>query len=397
MKVCSLFAGVGGIDLAFKQAGFEIVWANEFDHNACLTYKENFTDHPLVEADIRKIDAGIIPDFDILTAGFPCQSFSVCGKQKGFKDERGNLFFEICRVIDEKSPRILFLENVANLVDHDDGRTFITIHNELVSRGYYIRYIIADACEYGVPQHRTRTYIVAFKDYAECTGLVFPHKTALEKKISDIIDFESKAAAELYFCEDSKEYQKLVAFIDDPKQVYRFSDYGIQKGRDGISFTLKANMGTWRGREPIVKDHYGIRKLSAKECFLLQGFPGTFKLPNIAKEQLYKQAGNTVCVPIVRQIAAAIKMAAGENEILKAKINSGDTLWWVNEEEKKEGTVQVVRVQDDLLEVLYKGIVVVRPISCIGKTLFLSSQLKNNTLLRLCSNKSEYLSDYIPF
>lgn len=134
MRVCSLFCGIGGIDLAFTQAGHEIVWANDIDKYACMTYRHNFPDAVLVEGDIRAIDKYDIPNFDILAAGFPCQPFSVCGKQKGFSDERGDLFFEIGKVIDAKHPSIVFLENVANLTEHDHGKTFNVIHNELAGR-----------------------------------------------------------------------------------------------------------------------------------------------------------------------------------------------------------------------------------------------------------------------
>lgn len=192
MRVCSLFCGIGGIDLAFVKAGHEIVWANDIDKYACMTYRHNFPDTPLVEGDIRSIDKKDIPDFDILTAGFPCQPFSVCGKQKGFSDERGNLFFEIGKVIDEKHPSVVFLENVANLTEHDKGKTFNVIHNELAGRGYFIRYLIADACDYGVPQHRTRTYIVAFTDRNDCERFTFPEKVPLEKHITDVIDVSVK-------------------------------------------------------------------------------------------------------------------------------------------------------------------------------------------------------------
>lgn len=181
MKVCSLFCGIGGIDLAFEQAGHEVIWANDIDKFACMTYRHNFPNVVLVEADIRSIDKSTIPDCDIVTAGFPCQPFSVCGKQKGFGDERGNLFFEVGKVIDVKLPKIVFLENVANLTEHDNGKTFNVIHNELAGRGYYIRYIIADACDYGIPQHRTRTYVVAFKSKSECDNFIFPNKVSLTR------------------------------------------------------------------------------------------------------------------------------------------------------------------------------------------------------------------------
>lgn len=273
MKIGSLFSGIGGIDLAFEQAGFNVVWANEIDKDACKTYRHNFPNTLLSELDIRKLNASTIPDFDVLTAGFPCQSFSVCGNRKGFADERGNLFFEIMRIADEKKPGIIFLENVANLVEHDNGKTFNRIHDELSKRDYYIRYIVADACNYGTPQHRTRTYIVAFKDYEMCTRFQFPKEQALQKYIFDIINRSDRADDKFYFDKNSVQYQKMKLAITDENQIYRFSDYGIQKSRDGISFTLKANMGTWYNRVPIIKDNFGIREITPKECLALQGFP----------------------------------------------------------------------------------------------------------------------------
>ena len=306
-KVCSLFAGIGGIDLAFAQAGFEIVWANEIDKDACKTYRHNFPDTILSECDIRKIKASSIPDFNILTAGFPCQSFSVCGNKRGFEDERGNLFFEIMRFADEKKPEIIFLENVANLTEHDNGKTFNRIHNELSERNYYIRYNIADAFNYGIPQHRTRTYIVAFKDFEMCNRFKFPEEQTLKNHIFDIIDRSKKADEKFYIDENSSQYRKLKKAITDENQIYRFSDYGIQKSKDGISFTLKANMGTWYNRVPIIKDDFGIRTITPKECLALQGFPESFDFPNIPMKSMYKQCGNTVVVPIVYEIANRIK------------------------------------------------------------------------------------------
>ena len=305
MVICSLFAGIGGIDLAFKQSGFEVVWANEFDKDACKTYRHNFPDTLLSECDIRKVNTDDIPDFDILAAGFPCQSFSVCGNKKGFADERGNLFFEIMRIADAKKPKIIFLENVANLTEHDNGKTFNRIHNELSDRDYYIRYLIADACNYGIPQHRTRTYIVAFKDFDMCNKFQFPKEQPLKKHIFYIIDRSVKADDSFYLNENSVQYQKMNAAITDENQIYRFSDYGIQKSKDGISFTLKANMGTWYNRVPIIKDNFGIRTITPQECLALQGFPKSFDFPDIPMKSMYKQCGNTVVVPIVKRIATA--------------------------------------------------------------------------------------------
>lgn len=263
----------------------------------------------MTECDIRKVNAKDIPDFDILTAGFPCQSFSVCGNKKGFADERGNLFFEIMRIADAKKPKIIFLENVANLTEHDSGKTFNRIHNELSERDYYIRYLIADACNYGIPQHRTRTYIVAFKDFDMCNKFQFPKEQSLKKHIFDIIDRSVKADDSFYLKENSVQYQKMNAAITDENQIYRFSDYGVQKSKDGISFTLKANMGTWYNRVPIIKDNFGIRTITSQECLALQGFPKSFDFPDIPIKSMYKQCGNTVVVPIVKRIAEQIAVA----------------------------------------------------------------------------------------
>lgn len=303
MRVCSLFCGIGGIDLAFVKAGHEIVWANDIDKYACMTYRHNFPDTFLVEDDIRSVDKKEIPDCDILTAGFPCQPFSICGKQKGFADERGNLFFEIGKTIDAKHPNIVFLENVANLTEHDQGKTFNVIHNELAGRGYYIRYLIADACDYGVPQHRTRTYIVAFADKDKCERFKFPEKDPLEKSITDVIDTTKKAAEKYYVSPESAKYKRLSDYIVDREQLYRFADYGIQSSKEGIAFTLKANMGTYYDRVPIIKDDFGIRNITPNECLAFQGFPKDFSFPaEVSEREQYKQAGNTVCVPIVEKI-----------------------------------------------------------------------------------------------
>lgn len=268
-----------------------------------MTYRHNFPESVLVEGDIRAIDKRDIPDFDILAAGFPCQPFSVCGKQKGFSDERGNLFFEIGKVIDAKHPSIVFLENVANLTEHDHGKTFNVIHNELAGRGYFIRYLVADACDYGIPQHRTRTYIVAFSDRTACESFTFPEKVLLEKRITDIIDVTVKADDKYYYSPDSVKYQRLSRYIADEKQLYRFADYGIQLSKDGISFTLKANMGTYYDRVPIIKDNFGIRNITPAECLALQGFPKEFTFPcTVPERDQYKQAGNTVCFDVIRKI-----------------------------------------------------------------------------------------------
>lgn len=309
MKIGSLFAGIGGIDLGFIQAGFDVAWANEIDPDACKTYRHNFPNTKLIEGDIRNLDVKSLERVDVLTAGFPCQSFSVCGNQKGFKDSRGNLFFEIMRIADELHPPVIFLENVANLTEHDNGRTFNVIHNELASRDYFIRYLIADACDYGIPQHRTRTYIIAFKSKEACDKFKFPEKCMLKKHIFDIIDRTQKADDKYYLDVDSEEYKKLDAAIKDNEQIYRFSDYGIQASKNGISFTLKANMGTWKNRIPYIRDSFGIRMITPNECLCLMDFPKEYIFPETATQKNhYKQCGNTVYVTLVKEISRNLLM-----------------------------------------------------------------------------------------
>ena len=283
LRVASLFCGIGGIDLMFEKAGHSVVWANDKDKYACMTYRHNFPHVSLVEGDIREIDKASIPDFDILAAGFPCQPFSVCGKQKGFSDPRGNVFFEIGKTIDAKRPSIVFLENVANLTEHNGGRTFNVIHKELAGRNYFLRYLVADACDYAdIPQHRTRTYLLAFRDEKQCRKFVFPEKKPLTRQITDVIDTTKKMEESLYLHSGDYGYDKMVAAIRDDKQLYRFSDYGIQSSKDGIAFT---------------KDKFGIRRITPMECLALQGFPLSFLFPStVPLREQYKQAGNTVCI-----------------------------------------------------------------------------------------------------
>ena len=188
-SVCSLFSGIGGIDLGFIQAGFDIVWANEMDAAACRTYRHNFPNTNLIEGDIKRIATSDIPDCDVLTAGFPCQPFSIAGLQKGFKDRDGNLFFEITRIIDAKRPKVVFLENVPNLMKHDDGKTFLVIFNGLAQFGYTVYYRVLASNDYGnLPQIRKRIYIVAIREDISNRLYQYPEPMELTLKSSDIIN-----------------------------------------------------------------------------------------------------------------------------------------------------------------------------------------------------------------
>lgn len=311
-KVGSLFAGLGGIDLAFEKAGAKIIWANEFDKYACITYRLNFPKSELYECDVQKLDIGLLKDIDILTAGFPCQSFSSVGLGGGFDDPRGNLFFEICRIAKEKRPRVIFLENVANLIKHDEGKTFDVIHASLCELGYYIKYHVMNACEYGgIPQQRNRIYIVAFRELDDLNDFEFPNIKKLNKTAFDLLDKDKKE--DKYYMTNHKKWDLIANTVTDG-YIYRFTDWGISKGRKGICPTLLAAMGSRFERIPFFKDNYAIRLLTERECARLQGIPESFLIPNKYKKEVYKQIGNSVAVPVVQKIAKNILYALKKND-----------------------------------------------------------------------------------
>ena len=316
LRCASLFAGVGGIDKGFENAGiFKMVYANEIDPYPAETYEMNF--NLKVDCrDIHNVKADEIPDFDVLLAGFPCQAFSVAGYRKGFDDEKGRgvLFFEIIRIIKEKKPEIVFLENVKNLVGHDKGNTFSVIMNELKKEKYFIKFSVLNAMEYGnIPQNRERIYIVAFKDKVKYYKFNFPMPVKLTTKLSDIIDFDSKKDEKYYYTKGKYKgeiYEKLVEAMDDDNAIYQWRRKYVRKNKNGVVPTLTANQGEGGHNVCIIKTKNGIRKMTPHECFNTQGFPKSFKLPaNMSDARLYKQAGNSVCVSVINRIAEEIKKA----------------------------------------------------------------------------------------
>lgn len=316
----AFFAGVGGIELGFKETGkFRIVYANEFDKNACKTYAENNPKTPLDNRDIHDVKADEIPDADVMMGGFPCQAFSIAGYRKGFEDERGNLFFEMLRMIDAKRPRVVFIENVKNLVSHNHGKTFKVIREALVENGYYIKWKVLNGKDYGnVPQNRERIYVVGFRNKEDYDRFYFPDPIQLTRTIHDIIDFHNKKD-EVYYYREGKQpfYDKLVSAITSQDTIYQWRRQYVRENKAGVVPTLTANMGTGGHNVPLIlTDSHEIRKLTPKETFNAQGYPADFKLPKIANGQLYKQAGNSVVVPVIHRIA---------EQILKAIDNYEDT------------------------------------------------------------------------
>lgn len=312
MRIASYFAGVGGIDLGFEMAGIgHTVYANEVDAYPAQTFKANF-DCKLVVEDIRNVDEKELPDFDILLGGFPCQAFSLAGYRKGFEDERGNLFFDLVRIIACKKPRIVFLENVKNLVGHDNGNTFSVILECLKEHGYHVKYKVLNACEYGnIPQNRERIYIVAFSDERVYRAFEFPDPIPLTTQLRDVIDFDNEQDSKYYYTEKNCSfYDTLKEQMIKSDTIYQWRRVYVRENKSNVCPTLTANMGTGGHNVPLVKTSTGIRKLTPRECFNLQGFPKDFELPNaLSNTRLYKQAGNSVVVPIIYRIALEIKSA----------------------------------------------------------------------------------------
>ena len=300
----SLFAGIGGICTGFKNAGVDIVYANDMDKNACITYRNNY-DHLLQEAKIEDVNEKELPDADMVLFGFPCTSFSIAGRREGFEDENsGHLFFEALRIIREKKPRVFFLENVKNLVSHDKGNTFKVITDSLKEEGYYFRYQVLNSMEYGnVPQNRERIYMVGFKNKEECDKFYFPEPIPLTKSIHDITKPHEKKP-EKYYYENSKYYPMLKEAMVNKDTVYQLRRIYVRENKKGVCPTLTANMGTGGHNVPLIIDDFGIRKLTPKETLMLQGFPEDFKIPEkMADSHIYKQAGNSVTVTVIERIA----------------------------------------------------------------------------------------------
>jgi DNA (cytosine-5)-methyltransferase 1 len=305
-KTIDLFAGIGGMRLGFDNAGCETVFSNDFEPACKITYDLNFKTSKLYIEDIRNINPQSLPEFDILLGGFPCQAFSIAGYRQGFKDDkdRGNLFFYIADIIKEKHPSVVFLENVKNLVGHDNGNTFATIKSILNDLGYHIKHKVLNTMEYGnVPQNRERVYIVAFKNEEHYNKFKYPTPVELTKTVRDCLELN---VGSKYYYNGKPLYERIKDDVIDESKVYQWRRKYVRENKKNVCPTLTANMGTGGHNVPIIKDANGIRKLTPIECIRLQGFPEWYQLPPISDGALYKQAGNSVSVPVIQAIATQI-------------------------------------------------------------------------------------------
>jgi DNA (cytosine-5)-methyltransferase 1 len=317
-KLVSLFAGIGGIDLGFEFAGFECIWANDFDKFACQTYRAN-VGNQIVEGDIR-LTKNQIPAHDILVGGFPCQPFSTLGKLQGFEDEmnRGTLFFEIMDIITKHDTKVVVLENVKNLINHDNGKTFARIKQELDDAGYDVNAQILNSQDYGIPQRRNRIFIVAFnRRYFKTGEFVYPDKEELKVTTQDLLD---ENVPEKYFL--TKKLEKTILGMGT-------KGYMVKPTIDlPISKTLTATMHKMHraSQDNYVTDYknynrnvlekekrIAVRKLTPNECRQLQGFPSEW-VQVVSDCQAYKQFGNAVTVDVAYKVACQVMKYIEENK-----------------------------------------------------------------------------------
>lgn len=309
-KFIDLFAGVGGFRIALQNIGGECVYTSEWNVDSKKTYKANFGQVPFGDITLKSTKNYIPDNFEILCAGFPCQAFSIAGNRKGFQDTRGTLFFDLEKIIETKRPKVVFLENVKNLVSHDKGKTFKVILEILEDKLGYKAYtkILNSSTHSNVPQNRERIFIVAFdtKQVSNHGDFKFPEPIPLTKTIHDILE-KGKQADNLYYKKDHQYYPELKKTMTSKDTIYQWRRVYVRENKSQVCPTLTANMGTGGHNVPLILDDYGIRKLTPKECFAFQGYPmDKFILPSVANSKLYMQAGNSVTTPLIERIAKNI-------------------------------------------------------------------------------------------
>ncbi|MBW1657314.1 DNA cytosine methyltransferase [Flavobacterium quisquiliarum] len=309
-KFIDLFAGIGGFRIALQNVGGKCVYTSEWNVDSQKTYRSNFGEVPFGDITKETTKNYIPDDFQVLCAGFPCQAFSIAGYRKGFHDTRGTLFFDLEKIIETKRPKVVFLENVKNLVSHDKGNTFKVILEILEEKLGYKAYtkVLNSSTHANVPQNRERIFIVAFdkKQVPNHGDFKFPEPVPLTKTIHDILE-KGKQADNLYYKKEHQYYSELEKTITSKDTIYQWRRVYVRENKNQVCPTLTANMGTGGHNVPLILDDYGIRKLTPKECFAFQGYPvDKYILPSIANSKLYMQAGNSVTTPLIERISQEI-------------------------------------------------------------------------------------------
>ena len=303
-----LFAGLGGFRLALESLGAECVYSSEWDEPVRKVYSDNFDEIP--DGDITQVDEKSIPDHDILCAGFPCQAFSISGKQHGFEDSRGTLFFDVARIVKEKQPKVVFMENVKNFASHDGGRTLEVVRTTMEDLGYTFFYKVLSAVDFGIPQKRERIYMVCFRNDLNVASFNYPNPLELQKHVEDFLLSDENMVSHLY--------------VDRPdtyfngKKDEHYSNKTIRLGivnkggqgeriysTKGIAITLSANGGGVFSKTGGYLINGRTRKLHPRECARLMGFPDSYIISD-SPNQAYKQFGNSVVIDVLQLIAIEI-------------------------------------------------------------------------------------------
>lgn len=300
MRVVSLFSGIGGLDQGFENAGFDVIWANDFDKYAVETYKANYNNE-IVLGDINEIDLDSIPPFDVLIGGFPCQPFSMMGEERGFEDARGTLFFRIAEIIRYRidhgdKPKAIILENVRTLKTHDKGRTFKVIKSILEKDlGYKVYDAILNTADYGIPQTRNRTYIICFSN--DTASFEFPETVPLTLTLQDLLEHDVE---EKYYLSE----KIIPTILSNGTGGYQAkSEIDLKIARPLCATMAKMHRAC---QDNYVTQNGRIRKLTPRECARLQGFSDDFVIP-VSNCQAYKQFGNAVTVNVSEAVANSVK------------------------------------------------------------------------------------------
>lgn len=342
LNFIDLCAGTGAFSLAFKQASghkdiqFKCVFANDMIPESQAIYNLNFhtgedgqenkeTTSPFVLGNLHDIDVKNIPTHDILTAGFPCQAFSQAGKKLGFKDERSQIFWKIVDILKHHKPQYIILENVKNLKTHDKGKTFKIISENLSKCGYHIKHAILDTAKVtNIPQHRERIYIMGFRNEAEFQEFSFENIITAsgendQKTRSQLMDMLQQPIDEIpdkyYYTNRFKVFSAIKEAVTthvSENAIYQYRRKYVRQNKSNLCPTLTRNSGSGGHNVPLILDDRGIRKLTPRECFNLQGFPSDYKFPpKLSDGRLYGLAGNAVTVRVVKlivnELARAIK------------------------------------------------------------------------------------------
>jgi len=316
LQFIDLFAGIGGFHQALSRNGASCVFSSEWDKHAAATYKNNYGIQPA--GDITKIKESDIPSHDILCAGFPCQAFSVSGKQKGFQDSRGTLFFDIARIVKFHKPKLLILENVKNFEKHDGGRTLEVVNKTLEELGYDVSYKVLNASHYGLPQNRQRIYFVCFRNDLNMPKFQFPKPTNKPITLSELLEKTPKNVnpimrddivihkmynPQIDLCGNTVVENKPIRIGTVNKGGQGERIYDVR----GHAITLSAYGGGVGSKTGLYKIGSTIRKLSPRECARVQGFPDDFKIVS-STTQAYKQFGNSVAINVLDEIVKKIKI-----------------------------------------------------------------------------------------